>query len=84
MQCSHTINGQMLANEDFTLVAATLTGTAPLWMYKRFYWLGGQLYNLVSGVHCAGGMTINSPAVKYIALTAIYNYQVRTSPSLSY
>jgi hypothetical protein len=81
---THSVSGQFLANEDFTLSAGTLTGTAPLITSKRFYWLGGVLYNLVSGVQCLNGVTIDSAATKQITLTTLNNFAVRSlllSPS---
>jgi hypothetical protein len=81
---THSVSGQFLANEDFTLSAGTLTGTAPLITNKRFYWLGGVLYNLVSGVQCLNGVTIDSAATKQITLTTLNNFAVRSlllSPS---
>lgn len=75
---THSVSGQFLANEDFTLSAGTLTGTAPLIASKRFYWLGGVLYNLVSGVQCLNGLTIDSAATKQITLTTLNNFAVRS------
>jgi hypothetical protein len=74
---THSVSGQLLANEDFTLSDGTLTGTAPLITNKRFYWLGGQLYNLVSGVQCLSGITIDTASNKAITLTKLYNFAVR-------
>lgn len=70
---THSVGGQLLAHDDFTLMGGTLTGTAPLVTEKRFYWLGGQLYNLVSGVRCLNGLTIDTPTPKLMSLTTLYN-----------